>query len=86
MFNKSRENETTNKIYGLENKRFEIIHVRKTHALMFDVFMHDEYLNKDIILSDSTIQGLFEKAKEYINNAGLSIDLRINPEPIKYSY
>ena len=76
-----------NKIYSLQNKRFEIIHIRyNVTNRMFNAIMHDEYLNKDVILSGNNLIELHKKTKDYIENQGFSVDLRVNPESIEYKY
>ena len=74
MLTKSKRNEIENAIYALENKRFEIIHVRDNKDNgCFNCYAHDEYLCEDLIFEANSMNNLFEKVKEHINTSGLSI-------------
>lgn len=85
MFTKSKQNEIQNAIYALENKRFEIIHVRDNKDNgCFNCYAHDEFTHEDLIFSANSMNNLFSKVKEHIDINGLSIELRVNPEPIQY--
>ena len=75
--NKSEQHKKLNEVYTLENKRFEVIHARANEITgKFDVFMHDEYLHQDVILSANTATELVEKTREHIQKAGLSFEVK----------
>jgi len=75
--NKWEQNKKLNEVYALDNKRFEIIHARHNQETgKFDVFMHDEYLHQDIILSANTASELVEVTRQHIEKAGFSFEVK----------
>jgi hypothetical protein len=71
MTTKEMINKIMNEIYALENKRFEILHVRdnKTTGL-YEAYIKDEYKDEYLIISEISMSALRNEVKRRLDSAG----------------